>query len=45
MEKVMKDIEENLNAMYQKYGGSWNSDAKTENPGAEVIEADEHRPE
>ncbi len=45
MEKVMKEIEENLTAMFQKYGGNWNSDAKTENPGAEVIEADEHKPE
>lgn len=40
-EELMKSIEENLNAMYQKYGGSWQSDAATENPGAEIIEADE----
>ncbi len=45
IEKVMKEIEETLTAMYQKYGGQWNSDAKTENPGAEVIEAEEHKPE
>ncbi len=45
MEKVMKEIEETLTAMYQKYGGQWGSDAKTENPGAEVIEADEHKPQ
>jgi uncharacterized protein with von Willebrand factor type A (vWA) domain len=32
MEKVMKEIEELMNAMYEKYGGAWNSDAKTENP-------------
>jgi len=37
----MKQIEETLNGMYQKYGGQRNSDAATENPGAEVIEADE----
>lgn len=41
MEKVMKEIEELMNAMYQKYGGAWNSDAKTENPWEHVIEADE----
>jgi molecular chaperone DnaK len=40
-EELMKQIEETLNGMYQKYGGAWNSDAATENPGAEVIEADD----
>jgi molecular chaperone DnaK len=40
-EDLMKQIEETLNGMYQKYGGQRNSDAATENPGAEVIEADE----
>ncbi len=40
-EELMKQIEETLNGMYQKYGGAWNSDAATENPGAEVIDADE----
>lgn len=40
MEAVMKDIETNLTAMYQKYGGTWQSDAKTENPGENVIDAD-----
>jgi hypothetical protein len=37
----MKEIEELMNAMYEKYGGAWNSDAKTENPWEHVIEADE----
>jgi len=41
MEAVMKDIEESLNKMYQTYGGAWNSDAATENPGEHVIEADD----
>lgn len=41
MEALMKDIEETLNAMYQKYGGQRNSDARTENPGEQVIEADD----
>lgn len=41
METLMKQIEETLNAMYQKYGGQRNSDAKTENPGEQVIEADD----
>lgn len=41
MEAVMKDIEESLNKMYETYGGAWNSDAATENPGEHVIEADE----
>jgi len=41
MEAVMKDIETTLNALYQKYGGQWNSNAATENPGEQVIEADE----
>lgn len=40
MEAVMKDIEGSLTAMYQKYGGTRNSDAKTENPGENVIDAD-----
>jgi molecular chaperone DnaK len=40
-EELMKQIEETLNGMYQKYGGQWNSDAATENPGQEVIEADD----
>ncbi len=40
MEAVMKDIENSLTAMYQKYGGTRNSDAKTENPGENVIDAD-----
>ena len=37
----MKEIEEKLNWMYKKYGGAWNSDAATENPGEHVIEADD----
>jgi hypothetical protein len=41
METVMKEIEETMNDMYKKYWGAWNSDAKTENPGEHVIEADE----
>lgn len=41
MEAVMKDIETTLNALYQKYGGQRNSNAATENPGEQVIEADE----
>lgn len=41
METVMKEIEETMDAMYEKYGGAWNSDAKTENPWEHVIEADE----
>jgi len=41
MEGVMKEIEEKLNKMYEKYGGAWNSDAATENPGEHVIEADD----
>lgn len=41
MEKLMKEMEETLNQMYQTYGGSWNSDAATENPGEHVIEPDE----
>lgn len=40
-EDLMKQIEETLNGMYQKYGGQRNSNAATENPGGEVIEADE----
>lgn len=38
---VSKEIEEHMNTMYTKYGGAWNSDANTENPGSDVIEADE----
>ena len=38
---VSKEIEEHMNTMYTKYGGSRNSDANTENPGDNVIEADE----
>ena len=41
LEKVTKEIEEKLNAMYQKYWGQRNSNAATENPGDNVIEADE----
>ena len=41
LEKVTKEIEEALNGMYQKYGGSWNSNAATDNPEDNVIEADE----
>ena len=44
MEAVMKDIEGSLTAMYQKYGGTRNSDAKTENPGENVIDADSPTP-
>ena len=29
------------NKMYEKYGGAWNSDAATGNPGEHVIEADD----
>ncbi|USN55463.1 MAG: hypothetical protein H6765_02465 [Candidatus Peribacteria bacterium] len=41
MEKVMSEIEGSLNDLYQKYGGKWNSDARTENPGEQVIEAED----
>ncbi len=41
LEKVTKEIEEALNGMYQKYGGQWNSNAATDNPESDVIEADE----
>jgi len=41
METLMKEIESTLEEMYKKYGGAWNSDAKTENPGEQVIEADD----
>jgi hypothetical protein len=41
LEKVTKEIEETLNGFYQKYGGQWNSNAATDNPGEQVIEADE----
>jgi molecular chaperone DnaK len=41
MEACMKDIEDSLNGFYQKYGSNWDSNAATENPGENVIEADE----
>ena len=41
MDKVMQEIESTLNALYQKYGGQWNSNAAAENPGEQIIEADE----
>lgn len=41
LEKVTTEIEETLNWFYQKYGGQWNSNAATDNPGEQVIEADE----
>ena len=41
LEKVTKEIEEKLNEMYQKYWGQRNSNAATDNPGENVIEADE----
>ena len=37
----MQEIESTLNALYQKYGGQWNSNAAAENPGEQIIEADE----
>lgn len=40
MEALMKDIESSLNELYQKYGGAWNSNAATENPGEHVIDAE-----
>lgn len=41
MDALIKNIEEKLQAMYQKYGWSWNSDARTENPWEHVIESDD----
>jgi molecular chaperone DnaK len=40
METLMKEIETTLNDLYKKYGGAWNSNAATENPGEHVIEAE-----
>ena len=41
LEKVTKEIEETLNWLYQTYWGQRNSDAATDNPWDQVIEADE----
>lgn len=43
LEKVMKEIETSLSELYKKYGGQWNSDARTENPGEQVIEAEDNQ--
>lgn len=41
LEAVTSEIETTLNWLYQKYGGQRNSNAATDNPGDNVIEADE----
>ena len=41
METLIKEIETTLEEFYKTYWGNWSGDAKTENPGEHVIEADE----